>query len=144
MKYCLLLFLILVFNIARADEFPLPFWKNEYRLCYESADLIVIGYVTDLTPIDFIDGGNGYGYTHFNLTVDPDETVKGRSPGTFQYRVWYEGEKDFIPDIKGENSLFCLYIDDDGVIHDPEGFGRLPVNQELKEYIYSLRRDEDG
>lgn len=142
MHYHLLIVLLLT-NTVFAEELPVPFWKNEYKRCYESADLIVIGSVTGLEPLDFLDGGNGYGYTKFNLTVNTDETVKGTSPGTFQYHVWYEGKKGDLPEIKGEHSLFCLYYDKDGSIHDPDGFGRFPVNQALKKYIYSLRTEDN-
>ena len=138
MIFSLLIFFLLLSNIAFAEELPIPFWKNEYKKCYESADLIVTGSVTDLNARDFLDGGNGYGYTKFNLTVNAEETIKGNHTDTFQYVVWYEGKKGEVPGIKDENNLFCLYYDKDGSIHDPDGFGRFPVNPELKEYMYSL------
>ena len=143
MIYNLFIVLLLVSNVVFAEDLPIPFWKNEYKRCYESADLIVMGSVTDLNAQDFLDGGNGYGYTKFNLTVNAEETVKGNHTDTFQYVVWYEGKNGDIPDINGENSLFCLYYDKDGSIHDPDGFGRLPVNPELKEYMYSLRTENN-
>lgn len=138
MIFSLFLLVLLLPDIILAEELPVPFWKNEYKKCYETADLVVTGSVTGLDTLDFLDGGNGYGYTKFNLTVDADETVKGTPPGTFQYQVWYEGKKGEMPDIKGENSLFCLYYNEDGSIHDPDGFGRLPINPDLKAYIQSL------
>lgn len=120
-------------------ELPIDYWKTQYSDCYDTFPIMILGNVLRLRPLEFSDGGKGHGYTKFSVSVETDTVLKGHADGPFEYTVWLEGKKGEIPKIQGA-ALLCLSISPDGSIVDKDGFGRLPVNSELKDYAFSLLR----
>jgi hypothetical protein len=136
-KYIFVAILAIISCACTADELEVDYWKKQYSSCVSSFPLVLLGKVTELQPLEYNDGGKGYGYTKFNVSVNTVHLIKGTAPGSFQYTVWYEGKEGATPGVQGE-ALLCLSIDANGEFYDGEGFGRLPTNPELRKYARSL------
>lgn len=106
------------------------FWDRNYQQCFQSAEVVVEGKVTDFQKIGY-SGNEKFGYSHYLISIDVLKPIKGFKEEKLQYHVWYEGKEH---DING-SSLFCLCENKDGEYGDPEGFGRMSLGKHYKNYL---------
>ncbi|ALO44332.1 hypothetical protein [Pseudoalteromonas phenolica] len=106
------------------------FWDRNYQQCFQSADVVVEGKVTDFKKIGY-NGNEKFGYTHYLISIEVFKPIKGFEGEKLQYHVWYEGKEH---DING-SSLFCLCANKDGEYGDPEGFGRMSLGKHYQNYL---------
>lgn len=106
------------------------FWAHNYQQCFQSADVIVEGDVASFRKVGY-SGNEEIGYSHYLITIDVLNSIKGIEGNTLQYHVWYEGKEHTI---KG-SSLFCLCTNKKGEYVDPEGLGRMPLGPQYENYL---------
>ena len=132
--FCILLLIVTCSGCALADGGieNMAFLEKQYRYCFNKLDVVFAGDIVDARKIDFKDGGHGYGYSKYDITVSVAKVYKGDVAEKITYTVWYEGK--FKQDHKVFGSaLFCL-SEDGGRYIDEEGFGKFPINDELRLY----------
>jgi hypothetical protein len=111
---------------AKEDDF----WEHNYQQCFQTSDVVVEGDVTSFKRVEY-SGNEKFGYSHYLITINVLNSIKGFEGNKLQYHVWYEGKEH---DIKG-SSLFCLCANNDDEYGDPEGFGRMPLGEQYKNYL---------
>lgn len=136
-KFIVTTILLLISSVSLADELKLEYWKEQYSYCISNSPIVLIGGITGLSPLKFNDGGKGYGYTQFEVSVKTITSIKNVTPKNFTYKVWLEGKEGEVPKLQGE-AFLSLEKSPQGDFIDPEGFGRLPINRQLKQYAISL------
>jgi hypothetical protein len=127
MKISLIVFfLISMPSMAEQDDY----WVQRYQQCFQSADVVVEGKVTNYKKIGY-NGSDTFGYSHYLVSLELQKSLKGFDGGVIDYHVWYEGKEH---NIKG-SSLFCLCKNDKDEFADPEGFGRLSLGEHYQNFL---------
>ena len=121
----------------------MEYWKEQYQLCMDDSDLVVIGDVENAEKLESHIGKQNWGYIKYNISVVANHVLKGEVKDKFDYTVWYEGRLDQKHEISG-TSLFCLCTHENGDFFDPDGFGRAPINDELMKFAIKLSPSSSG